>query len=64
MTIQEAGKGIVINGSELQTYGIGFNDGDQTELLAYTIMELNELWNSLCSEFGCSPESIDYVERL
>lgn len=64
MTIRLAGARTVKNGSELQTYGIGFNNGDHTILEAYTMTELEKLWNSLCPEFGCSPESVDYVERL
>lgn len=61
MTIREAGKGVVTTGGG--TYNIGFNNGDETQLTAYNMKELEELWKSLCPEFGCEPNSVDYVER-
>lgn len=62
MTIKEAGKGIVRTGKA--TYRIGFNGNDETELSASGIKELEELWKSLCPEFECEPDSIDYVEEV
>lgn len=64
MTILEAGKGIVVNSSRINSYHIGFNDGDETELDAKNLSELDELWKSLCPEFGCKADSVDYVERV
>ena len=66
MTIREAGKGIVERGRN--TYHIGFTDlsgvESETELDAYNMADLEELWNSLCSEFKCERDSINYVERV
>lgn len=64
MTIREAGKGIVVENASMQTYGIGFNDGDETELSADSMADLEELWKSLCPEFGCKEDSVDYVEWI
>lgn len=64
MTIRQAGKGKVVGNSEPQTYRIGFNGGDETELDAKNMTELEELWKSLCPEFGCKQNSVDYVERV
>lgn len=64
MTIREAGKGIVVGDTGMQTYRIGFNDGDETELEARNMTELEELWRSLCLEFGCKVSSVDYVARV
>lgn len=64
MTIREAGKGKVVGDSGMQTYRIGFNDGDETELDAKNMSDLEELWKSLCPEFGCKTNSVDYVERV
>ena len=64
MTIREAGKGKVVGDTGPQTYRIGFNDGDETELEARNMTELEELWKSLCPEFGCKANSVDYVERV
>lgn len=44
-------------------YRIGFSDGDETELDATSMRDLEELWRSLCPEFGCAEDSVDYVER-
>ena len=66
MIIREAGKGIVKSGRN--TYRIGFTDlsgaESETELDAYNMADLEELWNSLCSEFKCERDSINYVERV
>ena len=59
MTIKEAGKDIVKNG--YHSYLIGFNGNDETSLDATNIDELEELWYSLCSEFECGVDSIDYI---
>lgn len=64
MTIRQAGKGKVVGDSGPQTYRIGFNGGDETELTAKNFTELEELWKSLCPEFGCKQNSVDYVERV
>lgn len=64
MTIREAGKGVVVDDTGTQTYRIGFNGNDETELDAKNMSELEELWRSLCSEFGCKANSVDYVERV
>lgn len=64
MTIREAGKGIIIGDCGVQTYRIGFNNGDETELDAKNFTELEALWKSLCPEFGCKANSVDYVERI
>lgn len=64
MTILEAGIGIVVSSSRINSYRIGFNDGDETELDAKSISELDELWKSMCPEFGCKADSVDYVERV
>lgn len=62
MTIREAGKGVVTTGGGV--YNIGFNDGDETQLTAYGMKDLEELWKSLCPEFGCAVNSVNYVERV
>lgn len=64
MTIREAGKGVVVGDTGIQTYRIGFNNGDETELNARNMSDLEELWRSLCQEFGCKANSVDYVERV
>lgn len=64
MNIKRAGKNIVVETEKPMTYGIGFNDGDETELTASSMSELEELWLSLCPEFGCAPDSVDYVYKV
>lgn len=64
MTIREAGKGVVVEDSEPHDYRVGFNDGDETELTVNSAKDLEELWKSLCPEFGCSSNSVDYMERV
>lgn len=64
MTIRQAGKGKVVGDTGMQVYLVGFNDGDETELVARNFTELEELWKSLCPEFGCKENSVDYVERI
>lgn len=63
MTIRQAAKGQVVYDTGKQTYRIGFNGGDETELDARNLAELEKLWNSLCPEFGCKRNSVDYVMR-
>ena len=70
MTIREAGKGIVTTVGG--TYRIGFinMDGqeDETELDAYNMTELEELYRDFCKENGftvkqklpCSQKSANY----
>ena len=64
MNLRRAGKGIVRKGKQPSVYRIGFNDGDETELIANGINELEELWRSLCPEFEYEPDSVNYVERV
>lgn len=64
MTIREAGKGVVAGGAGTHTYRIGFNGSDETELDAKNMSDLEELWRSLCPEFRCKENSVDYVERV
>lgn len=64
MNIKRAGKNVVIKSKKPITYRIGFNDGDETELNANSMSELEELWLSLCPEFGCEPDSVDYVYEV
>lgn len=65
MTIKEAGKGIVTTGGG--TYRIGFinTDGqeDETELDAYNMTELDELYRDFCRENGFRQNTVTYVER-
>ena len=65
MTVREAGKGVVKSGRG--TYQVGFTDlsgvETETELDAYNLADLEELWNSLCAEFRCKRNSINYIER-
>lgn len=64
MTIRQAGKGKVRTSKKAVPYRIGFNNGDETELDATSMRDLEELWKSLCSEFGCAEDGVDYVERV
>lgn len=64
MNIKRAGKNIVVETKKPMTYRIGFNDGDETELNVSNMSELEELWLSLCPEFGCAPDSVDYVHKV
>ena len=65
MTIREAGKGIVTTGGG--TYRIGFinMDGqeDETELDAYNMTELEELYRDFCKENGFRQNTVTYMER-
>lgn len=63
MTVREAGRGKVPTTRKARAYRIGFNDGDETELDVTSLKNLEELWKSLCPEFGCAEDSVDYVER-
>lgn len=51
MTVRKAGKGIVRSGGG--TYQIGYTDlygmEQETELSAFGMKDLEELWSSLCS---------------
>ena len=51
MRLRRAAKGIARKSKKPSVYRIGFNDGDETELTANGINELEELWLSLCPEF-------------
>lgn len=64
MRLRRAAKGIVRKGKKSSVYRIGFNDGDETELTANDINELEKLWFSLCPEFECEPDGVNYVERV
>ena len=52
MTVRKAGKGIVRSGGG--TYQIGYTDlygmEQETELSAFGMKDLEELWSSLCPE--------------
>ena len=65
MTIREAGKGIVTTVGG--TYRIGFinMDGqeDETELDAYNMTELEELYRDFYKENGFRQNTVTYVER-
>ena len=65
MTVRKAGKGIVRSGGG--TYQIGYTDlygmERETELSAFGLKDLEELWSSLCPEFECRKNSIRYIER-
>lgn len=65
MTVREAGRGIVRCGGG--TYQIGYIDlygeENETELSAFNMKDLEELWSSLCPEFACRRNSIRYIER-
>lgn len=47
MTIREAGKGVVVGDTGTQTYRIGFNGGDETELEAKNMSDLDGLEEEL-----------------
>lgn len=64
MTIREAGKRIVVRSSSPISYIIGFGNGDETELDATSMKDLEGLWKSLCPEFGCKEDDVDFVERM
>lgn len=53
-----AGKGIVRKGKRPSVYRIGFNDGDETELTANGINELEELRVDSSPEFECEPDNV------
>ena len=65
MTIREAGKGIVTTGGG--TYRIGFinMDGQQyeTELDAYNMTKLQELYNDFCKENWFRQNTVICVNR-
>ena len=62
MTLGTAAAGIVTPGGG--TYNIGFNDGDETQLDAYDMAELLDLWIDFCAENGFDTASVDYVEKV
>ncbi len=64
MNIREAGREVVGIGTERRDYLVGFNGHDETLLSAAGMDDLENLWLSLCPEFECDPDSVDYVERL
>nr|WP_295279960.1 hypothetical protein [uncultured Blautia sp.] len=70
MTIREAGKGVVRKayGGRTYTYRIGFinkcGTEDETELDAEDMKDLASLWSSLCPEFNCRANSVQYVEAV
>lgn len=41
-----------------------YSDNSRRELTASSMSELEELWLSLCPEFGCAPDSVDYVYKV
>ena len=64
MRLRRAAKGIARKSKKPSVYRIGFNDGDETELTANGINELEELWLSLCPVFECEPDRVDDVARV
>ena len=64
MNIKAACKNAIYISKKPIVYRIGFNDGDETELTASSMSELEELLLSLCPEFGCAPDSVDYVYKV
>jgi hypothetical protein len=68
MTIRQAGKGVVVGDTGMQTYRIGFvnlyGEEDETEINANNMKDLEQLWSSLCDEFECRRNSVTYIERM
>ena len=64
MTIGQAIKKGEVSTKGKGTYRIGFNGNDETELDAAGLKDLTLLWQSLCAEFRCKHDSVDYVERV
>lgn len=64
MTIQQAAEKIIIGKTGMRTYRVGFNGNDETELDACGIVDLEDLWISLCPELGCKEDRVDYVELV
>ena len=62
MTIVEAAKGVIPEKCDIITCRVGFNGGDETELDVTGLKDLESLWKSLCPEFGCAEDSVDYVD--
>ena len=46
----------------LHCYGIYFNDGDSTELTAYDLADLEDLWADFCFENHLQVDCVDNVE--
>lgn len=59
MTIRESANGIEINE---WNYLIGFNNGDETEVYAGDIEDLENIWDDLRKEFGVLADCVDYIE--
>ena len=51
MNLRRAGKGIVRKGKRPSVYRIGFNDGDETELIANGMKKLDEIVESKAREY-------------
>lgn len=64
MTIREAGKGIVTTGGGTCRIGFINMDGqeDETELDAYNMTELEELYRDFYKENGFRQNTVTYVE--
>lgn len=62
MTIREAGKGEVKAGGG--TYNIGFGGGDETQLTAFNMDDLEECWRGFCKDERIRMNSVNYVERV
>lgn len=62
MTLTKAAVGVVTAGGSV--YNIGFNDGDETQLDAQNLNDLQECWKEFCKEEKIPQNSVDYVERV
>lgn len=66
MTLREKAKGVVTSGDG--TYRIGFvnNEGreDETELDAFNLQELQEVYSEFCKENNFKQNTVLYVERV
>lgn len=65
-TLREAAKGIVTTGGGVYRIGFINSDGaeDETELDAYNLAELAELYSDFCKENGFKQNTVTYVERV
>lgn len=63
MTIRDAAYGKLPKNFPTTSYNVGFNDGDETQFDINSLSELEECWLMFCREEGCSPDSVDYVEK-
>ncbi len=66
MTIREAGKGIVTAGGN--TFRIGYMDEDgleaETEMSAYNMTELMELYRDFCKDNSMKQNTVRYISKM